>query len=134
MKRLLTIVFGIIILIGTLYLGYRSITDRQLRLQEEQNFQEEPYEVTDFLQKLPKETDHYRIEFDYEENQILIVPKITVRGDENPKDEFARQWSTYEQYAKEALAWMQTEKFDLKAFEIQWWGQEWWPSGKQISY
>lgn len=91
-------------------------------------------EFVDSVTKLPHETDHYRVEFDDYYNQLVIVPKVDIDSDANPQAELERVWPTYEQYANEAVAWLKSENFDLKSFDVNFWQQDFWPTGKQITY
>ena len=84
--------------------------------------------------KLPQETNHYRITYVSSQNKLLIVPLVDIDGDKNPIDEFARVWSQYEEYANEAVVWMKSQGVNPKDFTIKWWGEEFWPVGKQIVY
>ncbi|QQG49745.1 MAG: hypothetical protein HZB70_03025 [Candidatus Berkelbacteria bacterium] len=89
-------------------------------------------EPIDFIAKLPKETAHYRIEFDDYDNKIVIVPNVNVRGDENPVSELARVWPTYERYCNEAIAWMKQQRYQKSWFDVEFWMQDFWPKGKKI--
>lgn len=84
--------------------------------------------------KLPQETDHYRITYINSKNEILIVPLVDIEGDKNPIDEFARVWPQYEEYANEAILWMKDQGVNPKDLIIRWWGEDFWPDGKQITY
>jgi hypothetical protein len=98
-------------------------------------FEEEAsVEFVDILARLPQETDHYRIEYDSYYDVLLITPKVSIDGQANPQEEFARVWAEYEQYALEAIAWLKEQQAVLSNFEIEFWGQDFWPDGARISY
>jgi len=132
-KRILVVLGAVAVLIAGWQL-FGLVRDTSSPSQPEE-FNETPHtSFADSIQKLPQETDHYRIEFDDARNILLIVPKITIDGDANPTEELARQWPTYEQYANEAVEWMRQQKFEFQSFEIEFWMEDFWPEGKRISY
>ena len=81
---------------------------------------------------LPYDTDHFSIVFKPTTKSFLIAPKITIGQGENPLEEFARQWATYEQFALEALDFIRSNEVDPKTLTIEWLYQEFWPEGKEI--
>lgn len=91
-------------------------------------------ELPTIISKLPQETDHYRITYINSKNELLIVPLVDIDGDKNPIDEFARIWPQYEEYANEAVSWMKNQGVNPKDLSIRWWGEDFWPAGKQIAY
>lgn len=91
-------------------------------------------EFIDVVSKLPQENDHYRIEYDDYYDTLVITPKVDVDGQANPQEEFERVWPTYEQYALEAVAWLKDNQADLDNFTVEFWGEDFWPANRRISY
>lgn len=100
-----------------------------------EEFNETPHtEFVDFITKLPQETDHYRVYYDDYYSRVVVVPKVEIDGEKNPIEEYERVWPTYEQYANEAIAWMKAEDADFESFELEFWGEDFWPVGRNITY
>jgi len=85
-------------------------------------------------QELPYETEHFRIYYDNYYEAFIIVPIISFYSseEETPQEQIARQWPQYEQFAKEALAWLKSRGANLNEIPIQWSQHEFWPEGKEI--
>lgn len=130
--RYILIVVGVIVV---LIIGWLIVRGTQRASTDEQGneFTDTPATEAAKLPDLPHETDHYRVEFDYSNNQLVIAPRVQINGDANPQEEYARVWSTYEQYAQEAITWLKGENVDLHAFDVYFVGEDFWPDGKQIS-
>lgn len=88
----------------------------------------------DVIQQLPYETEHFRIYYDNYYEAFIIVPIISFYSseEETPQEQIARQWPQYEQFAKEALAWLKSRGANLNEIPIQWSQHEFWPEGKEI--
>jgi hypothetical protein len=87
---------------------------------------------TPAIQNLPYSSDHFRIDWDNSLSKYIVVPRITLYFDQSPQEQIQKQWSTYQQYAAEALAWMKKQGITPTDKNIEWWGQEWWPTGASI--
>ena len=80
------------------------------------------------------ENDRFKIEYQYDVQNYLIVPKIPFGGAESPQSNFAANWGSYEAYAKEAIRYIKLQGVDPASLNIEWWGREYWPKGKRINY
>ncbi|HEY1074676.1 MAG TPA: hypothetical protein VGE59_03190 [Patescibacteria group bacterium] len=78
------------------------------------------------------EQDHFRIMYDYENESYQIVPYINFGPDLSPREQLKTQWTTYEVYAKEAIAYLKAQGADTKKLPVMWWAKEWWPEGKAL--
>ena len=130
------ILIGIGILLVIL-LGWLFFPQLQVRIGNTppEEFNEQPHtEFIDFIDKLPHETDHYRIYYDDYYSEVVVVPLVEIDGEKNPIEEYERVWPTYEQYANEAIAWMKAEGADFASFDLEIVGQDFWPAGRKITY
>lgn len=129
----IVVIVGALLIVGIALLlanSYQSPSPRAVK-DTPGTTSNEPPAITS---KLPQETDHYRITYVNSKNEILIVPLVDIEGDKNPIDEFARVWPQYEEYANEAILWMKDQGVNPKDLIIRWWGEDFWPAGKQITY
>lgn len=79
------------------------------------------------------ENDHFRLEYNEQNQTFLIVPKISLTGQDAPQNQVAAQWDAYKQYAKEALAYIRSQGVNPNKIKIEWWAREWWPKGQAIT-
>ena len=81
---------------------------------------------------LPYNTDQFSVVFKPVTKSFLIAPKIIFNQDENPHEELAGQWATYERFALEALDFIRANDIDPKTLTLEWLYREFWPEGKEI--
>jgi len=96
------------------------------------------FTIPDEVNQLPINTDHFRIYFTYDINTFTISPHINYTN-ENPKTFMEENWDKYEQYAYEALDWLDDHGLgkDVRtknSMEIDWVMKEFWPAGTSINY
>jgi len=96
-------------------------------------FLKKQYTVT-LLPNVNYENAHVSIQYTSEKQVYIIVPKIDFPIPDDPKAQLASQWNIYEKYAKEALDYIKSRGVDPKTLPIEWWLQDWWPTGKRIEY
>jgi hypothetical protein len=86
------------------------------------------------IKNLPFETDHFRVDWDENNQKYLLVPNIPFTAFEAPQVQIKNNWNLYEKYAKEALEWLKKQGVTPTKNNIEWWAEEWWPEGKTISF
>lgn len=110
-----------------------------ITLSSRKNIEPTNSNVPGIVSKFPFENNHFYINWDWDKYSLIIIPNFDFKMGDNPNEVFAKGWSTYEQYAKEALDWLSqnglsSKEIKDKQINIEWWGQEWWPTGKTISF
>ncbi|MDO8650099.1 MAG: hypothetical protein Q7K33_02195 [Candidatus Berkelbacteria bacterium] len=129
----IVVVITVLLIAGVALLLVRSYQDQSPGAVRDTN--ETPSnKLPPLISRLPQETNHYRITYNNSKGELLIVPLVDIDGDKNPRNEFARVWPQYEEYANEAVLWMKDQGSNPKDFTTRWWGEEFWPPGKQIIY
>lgn len=86
------------------------------------------------ISNLPFVNDRLTVSWDNKLSKYLIVPNIPFTNTESPENQIKNNWSQYEQHAQEALRWIKEQGVQPSNQNIEFWGKEWWPQDKTISF